>query len=123
MVLAGAELLLYPTATGASPKSARNERNAWARVVVGQAVANAIPIATSNRIGKEGGLLFFGSSFVTDGRGEMLASLSQEKPGVAVVELDLDAFARERAGRGVFRDRRPDLSGILTTADGRTELP
>jgi N-carbamoylputrescine amidase len=63
----------------------------------------------ANRIGREGDMSFYGSSFVCDARGDKLAELPRDQPGIALATLDLDQLARVRASMGFFRDRRPSL--------------
>jgi N-carbamoylputrescine amidase len=119
MTLLGAEALLYPTAIGSEPAEPENDtRDPWQRAMIGHAVSNAIPVAASNRIGTEGGMTFYGSSFVADARGDKVAELARGEEGVAVGRFDRQALARERANWGFFRDRRPELYGVLGTADG-----
>ena len=118
MALAGAEVLLYPTAIGSEPKAPQQDtRDPWQRAMIGHAVSNAMPVAASNRIGREGGIAFYGSSFIADGRGDKLAELGREEQGVAVASFDRAALRRERAGWGFFRDRRPELYSPLLRAD------
>ncbi len=119
MTLAGADLLFYPTAIGSEPEEPElDSRDAWQRVMVGHAVANAVGVVASNRIGKEGegasAITFYGSSFVCDARGDKLAELSRTEPGIALASLDLAKIRRVRASMGFFRDRRPSLYGPLT---------
>lgn len=119
MALMGAELLLYPTAIGSEPQAPEMDtRDPWRRVMTGHAVANAMPVAAANRVGDEEGQLFYGSSFVVDARGDLLAELSRAESGFATTTLDLDAIAEYRAAWGFFRDRRPELYDVLGTADG-----
>ena len=119
MALRDAELLLYPTAIGSEPAAPSvDTRDPWRRVMIGHAVANAMPVAAANRIGTEGAMRFYGSSFVVDARGDTVAELGRDEEGVAIAELDLDALRRYRNGWGFFRDRRPDLYGTLSTAGG-----
>lgn len=116
MALAGAEALLYPTAIGSEPEApVQDSEPPWRRVMVGHAVANAMPVAAANRIGVERGLTFFGSSFVCDSRGEVQAALGRDEEGVALASFDRDALRRYRASWGFFRDRRPELYGRLTS--------
>jgi N-carbamoylputrescine amidase len=116
MALSGAEALLYPTAIGSEPEAPEEDSQPpWRRVMVGHAVANAMPVAAANRIGIENGLTFFGSSFVCDQRGELRASLDRDEEGVALASFDRDALRRYRASWGFFRDRRPELYERLTT--------
>jgi N-carbamoylputrescine amidase len=118
MALQGAEILLYPTAIGSEPSAPEEDSAApWRRVMLGHAVANAMPVAAANRIGVEGGLDFFGSSFVCDQRGEIRAELGREEEGVATVAFDRETLGRYRANWGFFRDRRPELYRKLTGED------
>ena len=119
MALMGAEALFYPTAIGNEPPPAPpvESREHWTRVMQGHAGANCMPLVASNRIGSEqgvaGAMTFYGSSFIADGTGAIVASLPTDREGVAVAEFDLDELARARASWGIFRDRRPDLYGPL----------
>ncbi len=123
LALLGADVLVYPTAIGSEPANpALDTRDRWRRAMVGHAVSNVIPVAASNRIGEEDGQLFYGSSFVAGTDGSFLSEMGREETGVRVVTLDLAAIRRERASWGFFRDRRPELYGILTTADGRQKV-
>lgn len=120
MVLKGAEVLLYPTAIGSEPQAPDlDTKELWQRAMIGHAVCNVVPVVSANRIGDEGGQVFYGSSFIADHRGEKLAELGRMEEGVAVATLDLAAARRDRASFGFFRDRRPDLYAVLTTADGK----
>ncbi len=124
MALMGAELLLYPTAIGSEPQDPGfDSRDHWQRVMQGHAAANMLPVVAANRIGTERGesctLTFYGSSFVTDGRGAILTQAGREEEAVITARFDLEALARDRAGWGLFRDRRPDLYLTLLSLDGR----
>lgn len=115
MALQGAEVLLYPTAIGSEPGAPEHDTQAaWRRAMIGHAVVNAMPVAAANRIGTEGGLTFYGSSFVCDQRGDVEVELGREDEGVAIASFDREALRRYRASWGFFRDRRPDLYGRLT---------
>jgi N-carbamoylputrescine amidase len=115
MTLAGADILFYPTAIGSEPEEPDfDSRDSWQRVMIGHAVANSVGVVAANRIGAEGGMTFYGSSFVSDARGDKLAELPRSEPGIALATLDLDQIQRVRASMGFFRDRRPDLYGTLT---------
>jgi len=114
MTLMGAEVLLYPTAIGSEPHDASlDTRDPWRRAMQGHAVANVIPVAAANRIGVEPGpnegQSFYGSSFLADHRGDLVAELDREQEGVALATFDLDFLATHRAAWGFFRDRRTDL--------------
>lgn len=115
MALQGAEALLYPSAIGSEPEAPdEDSKQPWQRVMIGHAVANAMPVAAANRIGVEGELSFYGSSFVCDQRGDLRAELGRNQEGVAIASFDRDALRRYRANWGFFRDRRPELYGKLT---------
>ena len=115
MTLLGADLLLYPSAIGSEPLRSEVDTQApWQRVMIGHAVANTIPVVATNRVGDEGGQVFFGSSFICDGRGDKIAELDRREEGVAIAALDLGAWRKEREWFGLLRDRRPELYGKLT---------
>jgi N-carbamoylputrescine amidase len=119
MMLLGAELLFYPTAIGSEPHDPHlDTRDPWQRAMIGHAVSNIVPVVAANRIGVEGGQSFYGSSFIADPRGDKQAELDRDDEGVIVASFDLAAIAQTRASWGFFRDRRPELYGVLTTADG-----
>jgi N-carbamoylputrescine amidase len=119
MMLLGADVLLYPTAIGSEPHEPDlDTRDPWQRAMVGHAVSNVVPVVAANRTGQEGDQRFYGSSFIANARGDKAAELGRDEEGVILASFDLDALARARASWGFFRDRRPDLYGVLTTADG-----
>ena len=115
MTLAGADVLFYPTAIGSEPEEPDfDSRDSWQRVMLGHAVANSVGVVAANRIGVEGGMTFYGSSFICDARGDKLAELGRGEPGIALAELDVAQLRRVRASMGFFRDRRPHLYRSLT---------
>ncbi|NBC19829.1 MAG: N-carbamoylputrescine amidase [Alphaproteobacteria bacterium] len=115
MTLMGAELLLYPTAIGAEPQDPSLDTAArWRRAMLGHAVSNVIPVCAVNRTGTEDGQAFYGTSFICDAAGELVAELDRRETGFVTAAFDRDALARERAAWGFFRDRRPDLYVRLT---------
>ena len=110
MTMLGAEVLLYPTAIGSEPHDDSLDTAArWQRAMQGHAVSNVIPVIAANRIGDEGGQVFYGSSFAADHTGAKLSELGREETGVVTGTYDLDFLQRHRAAWGFFRDRRPDL--------------
>ena len=131
MALMGAELLLYPTAIGSEPPPALpvNSRDHWQRTQQGHAAANLTPVIVSNRIGTERALQnpdqvyirFYGSSFIADATGAKVAEADEEHEAVLTAKFDLAEIAELRNNWFVFRDRRPDLYGALTTYDGSSE--
>jgi len=117
MALAGAELLLYPTAIGSEPyDTALDTHLQWQRAMQGHAVSNAMPVVASNRIGLEeiDGVRqrFYGHSFIADHTGALVESLGPADEGVLVHTFDLDLIESYRADWGFFRDRREDLYRI-----------
>ena len=119
LVLAGADVLLYPTAIGSEPESpSLDTKERWQRAMIGHAVCNVIPVVAANRTGSEGGQRFYGSSFIADHAGVMLAEMGRDEEGVIVATVDLAAVRAARASWGFFRDRRPELYRTLTTGDG-----
>ncbi len=118
MALMGAEALFYPTAIGSEPHdTSLDTRDPWRRAMQGHAVSNIIPVIAANRTGFEpggaGGQTFYGSSFIADHRGDLVAELGREDEGVITASFDLDFLQRHRAAWGFFRDRRTDLYGRL----------
>ena len=115
MALMGADILLYPTAIGAEPQDEKLDTAArWRRAMQGHAVSNVIPVVAANRVGDEDGQLFYGTSFIADETGEVVADLNRTETGIIIAQFDLGAIERERAAWGFFRDRRPDLyQGLL----------
>lgn len=119
MMLAGAELLFYPTAIGSEPYDTALDTHAmWQRAMQGHAVSNAVPVIAANRIGLEendgAAQRFYGHSFIADHRGELVESFGLADDGVLVHTFDLDLIKSYRADWGFFRDRRPVLYGPLT---------
>jgi N-carbamoylputrescine amidase len=115
MMLMGAELLFYPTAIGSEPENPTlDTKDLWQRAMIGHAVSNVVPVVAANRIGNEGGQIFYGSSFIADQRGEKVAEFGRTETGVLTATFDLAQVKLNRASFGFFRDRRPELYGILT---------
>lgn len=114
MMLAGAEVLFYPTAIGSEPyDNALDTHGMWQRAMQGHAVSNAVPVVAANRIGLEenGGARqrYYGHSFITDHTGALVESFGAREEGVLVHTFDLDMIESYRADWGFFRDRRPEL--------------
>jgi len=124
MALQGAELLLYPTAIGSEPPDPTLDSSGhWQRVMQGHAAANLMPVVAANRTGREVGqtteITFYGSSFVADATGAMVAEAGRDDGVVLTASFDRQALAAQRVAWGLFRDRRPELYGDLLTLDGR----
>jgi len=128
LALQGAELIFFPTAIGSEPPPALpvNSRDHWQRTQQGHAAANLTPVIVSNRIGTERALqdpdglhiTFYGSSFIADPTGAKVAEAGESGEAVLTAKFDLAAIAELRNNWFVFRDRRPELYGALTTYDG-----
>ncbi|WP_455216650.1 carbon-nitrogen hydrolase [Kaarinaea lacus] len=119
MTLAGAELLLYPTAIGWDEKDEKDEKSrqleAWITIQRSHAIANGIPVAACNRTGTEqhpasktDGIHFWGSSFVAGPQGEILAQASTDDEAILVASLDLKRSEEVRRVWPYLRDRRID---------------
>ena len=128
MALLGAELFFFPTAIGTEPPPAVsvNSREHWQRTQQGHAAANLTPLIAANRYGLERSLQspqdlyirFYGSSFIADATGAKVAEAAAEGDAVLSAAFDLEEIAQLRDNWFVFRDRRPDLYGVLTSLDG-----
>lgn len=124
MAMAGADLLIYPTAIGWDPSDTHDEkerqREAWVISQRGHAVANGLPVVAVNRVGFEpstdaakSGIQFWGSSFVAGPQGEILVEAPREGEEILLAEIDL---ARSEAVRRIWpflRDRRIDAYGDI----------
>ena len=124
MALAGAQLLLYPTAIGWDPNDDQAEkdrqREAWVTVQRGHAVANGLPLLACNRTGYEAdpsgvgaGIQFWGTSFVAGPQGEFLAKAGTEGRELLLVDVDLERSEHVRRIWPFLRDRRIDAYGDL----------
>ncbi|WP_293387534.1 carbon-nitrogen hydrolase [Nevskia sp.] len=124
MALAGADLLLYPTAIGANPadpfEERERQREAWVTIQRSHAVANGLPVLVANRIGYEpdpsaltDGAKFWGTSFVAGPQGEFLARAGTEDAEVLVVDIDLARSENVRRWWPFLRDRRIEAYGDL----------
>ena len=118
MALQGAQLLVYPTAIGGTdddtPEEQQRQREAWMVVQRGHAVANGLPVVSVNRVGREGGITFWGSSFVAGQQGELLFCASGSDEQAAIVDIDLHRTEHVRRWWPFLRDRRTDEYGGLT---------
>jgi len=120
--LQGAEVLLYPTAIGWHPaekeENGAAQREAWELMQRAHAIANGVYVAAVNRVGHEGpadgGLQFWGSSFVCDPFGVLLGQTSEDREEVMVVPCDRRRTEEVRRNWPFLRDRRIDVYGDLT---------
>lgn len=124
MALAGADLLIYPTAIGwestdTDAEKAR-QREAWITVQRGHAIANGLPVVSVNRVGFEpdpsgatDGILFWGSSFVAGPQGEFIFRASEKEEETAIIEVDMNRSEQVRRWWPFLRDRRIDVYGDI----------
>ncbi len=125
MALMGADMLLYPTAIGSEPILECDSMPHWRRAMQGHSASNLIPVIAANRIGteevipsednqyQESSLTFYGSSFITDATGEIMAEADRENEMIITSVIDTEANREFRQSWGVFRDRRPELYGRI----------
>ena len=125
MALAGAELLIYPTAIGWESSDTNEEKNrqrdAWITIQRSHAVANGIPVIACNRVGYEAdpsgitkGIQFWGSSFMAGQQGEILVKTSDTKEENVVFDIDINRTETVRRWWPFFRDRRIDAYQDIT---------
>lgn len=125
MALAGADLLIYPTAIGwdptDTPEEQQRQQDSWVTVQRGHAVANGLPVLSVNRVGFEAspdhqaaGIRFWGTSFIAGPQGELLAKGSTDTEEILTLELDLKRSETVRRIWPFLRDRRIDAYGDLT---------
>ena len=127
MALQGAELLFYPTAIGSEPLLGMDSFGHWQRCMQGHAAANLMPVIAANRIGTEtvepceanqnqqSELTFYGTSFITDQTGAVLEQAGRTEDTVLLHTFDLDAIQKDRLEWGLFRDRRPEQYGAISS--------
>jgi len=123
--LKGADVIFYPTAIGyieGDPLSEKDWYEAWEIIQRSHAIANGIHIATVNRVGKEGEIEFWGSSFVCDSFGRVLGKASKKDEEVLVVDVDLSQNKRIRDGWGFIKNRRPETYSQLLSRNTPREL-
>ncbi len=126
MALLGADLILYPTAIGSEPILLTDSMPHWRRTMQGHAAANVIPVVAANRVGlervtpcaenggQESALAFYGSSFLTDATGEIVAGADRASECILTARYDFARIRQDRRNWGIFRDRRPETYGLLT---------
>jgi N-carbamoylputrescine amidase len=116
--LAGAQILFYPTAIGwqfdEGPDVDSAQHDAWETAQRAHAIANGVFVVAVNRVGREGGIRFWGQSFVADPFGRVLARASATEEEILVVDLDLAQLERVRRNWPFLRDRRSDAYSDLS---------
>lgn len=119
MALLGAELLLYPSAIGSEPEDPTiDSKDHWQACMLGHAAANMVPVIAANRVGVEQDedsiITFYGSSFIAGPQGEKRGELNRTEESILTAAFDLDQIKKQRDEWGLFRDRRPELYGLIT---------
>ena len=111
LALQGAEIIFFPTAIGSEPDINIDSKEHWQRVQMGHSATNTIPIVVANRIGKEVGescsLTFYGSSFITEYTGKIIAEASRNKEEIIYACFNLKEYKIKREYWGLLRDREP----------------
>ncbi|MEX2267156.1 MAG: nitrilase-related carbon-nitrogen hydrolase [Acidimicrobiia bacterium] len=114
--LAGAEVIVYPTAIGSEPDHPHfDTQPLWERVITANGIANGTFMVVINRIGDEGRVQFYGSSFISDPYGRVLVRALRDEPCVLIADLDLDQRHDWLDLFPLLRTRRPDSYGALTS--------
>jgi N-carbamoylputrescine amidase len=117
--LAGADVLIYPTAIGSEPDHPDfDTQPLWEQVIRGNAIANGVFMVAVNRIGEEPPLRFYGSSFICDPYGRKLVQAPREEPAVIVADLDLDERRDWLELFPFLTTRRPDAYSSLASERG-----
>jgi agmatine deiminase len=114
--LQGADVIFYPSAIGyleGDPLSYADWVSAWETIQRAHAIANSVHVAVVNRVGEEGKIRFWGSSFVCDAFGKVLERASKEDEEVLVVKLDISQNKRIREGWGFIKNRRPETYSLI----------
>ncbi|MEI6423850.1 MAG: carbon-nitrogen hydrolase, partial [Lentisphaerota bacterium] len=131
MTLAGADMLIYPTAIGWNPADGKEERkrqlDAWVTIQRSHAVANGLPVISVNRVGfepspsgKKGqGIQFWGNSFIAGPQGEIVANSAVDREGTLVAEIDIKRNEKVRRNWPFLRDRRIDCFSDLNKRFGK----
>jgi N-carbamoylputrescine amidase len=115
--LAGAEVIVYPTAIGSEPDHPDFDTEPlWERVIIANGIANGTFMVAVNRIGTEEPLTFYGSSFISDPYGRKLVQAPRDEPAVLVADLDLDQRRDWLELFPFLTTRRPDAYGSLAAS-------
>ncbi len=127
LALNGADFIFYPTAIGSEPILECDSAGHWQRCMQGHAAANITPVIAANRYGTEtvepceenGGqtseLCFYGTSFIADETGEIVAQASRNADAILTWQFDIGAIRKNRLDWGLFRDRRCEMYKDITS--------
>lgn len=120
----GAEFIFYPSAIGSEPDAPDlDSKNAWQTVMKGNAIANGVYIGAANRIGTEGAVTFYGSSFICNPMGDIIAEAGRDTEEVIIADLDADLMARWRKHFPLMHQRVPQHYTRLLESDVSHEPP
>jgi len=112
LALSGAQIIFYPTAVGwhqrQKPKERLKEKTAWEIIQRSHAISNGVFVASVNRIGREGKLTFWGSSFISGPFGELLGQASEHKEEILIRTCDLNQISKVRKDWPFLKERRTD---------------
>jgi agmatine deiminase len=118
LALQGADLIFYPSAIGyleGDPLSQEDWHNSWENIQRSHAIANGIHVASINRVGTEGNINFWGSSFICDAFGRLIKRASETNEEVLVATLDISQNKRIQDGWGFLRNRLPTTYGLVSS--------
>lgn len=127
LALNGADFIFYPTAIGSEPILECDSAGHWQRCMQGHAAANITPVIAANRYGTEtvepceenggqtSGLCFYGTSFIADETGEIVAQASRDADAILTWQFDIGAIRKNRLDWGLFRDRRCEMYKDITS--------
>lgn len=113
--LNGAEFIFYPTAIGSEPTDATMDtRDAWQSVMIGHAIANGVYIAAANRVGVENGVTFYGSSFIANPQGKIIAQAGRDTTEVIMADLEPAVLEHWRWLFPLLHQRRHETYNAIT---------
>lgn len=122
--LNGAELIFYPTAIGEEPSDRTMDTSeAWQTVMRGHAIANGVYVAAANRVGVENGIRLYGSSFICDPSGKVLAQAGRDTTEVIVADVSPAVLSHWREHFPLLHQRRPAAYGRISEVYGKAEGP
>lgn len=122
--LNGAEFIFYPTAIGSEPNAPEIDSMAmWQTVMRGHAVANGVFVGAANRVGRENRVTFYGSSFICDPMGQVLAQAGRDTTEVIVADLEPHTLLKWRELFPLLHQRKPDLYGPIMQPYQKPDRP
>jgi N-carbamoylputrescine amidase len=120
----GAQFIFYPTAIGSEPTDPdMDSREQWQTIMRGHAIANGVFIGAANRVGTENLVTFYGSSFICDPMGNIIAQAGRDQPEVVLAEIDLSVLRRWRGLFPLLHQRHPNAYARLLDDDVADDAP